>query len=110
MDPFSQPFVVGSHEVGGRKLPRVDAEWTAADRRGEVAVRWGIGRYDYKVFTVDQNWYDLVRTTPQTDGGLGFGGNAGDGQENPLFRVQGGIGLFGSASVDSVGFYILPSP
>lgn len=27
----------------------VRTEWTAADRRGALAVRWGIGRYDYLV-------------------------------------------------------------
>jgi hypothetical protein len=26
----------------------------------------------------------------------------------PSFAVQGGIGLFGSAAVDSVGFVVLP--
>ena len=66
------------------------------------------GRHDYEIFALDQNWYDLVRTTPQ-DGGLGFGGNAGDGVDDPVFRVDGGIGLFGSASSDKVGFYILPA-
>ena len=79
---------------------------------GRVRLPWfGIyfeGRHHYKVYAVDRNWYDLVRTTPQTGGGLGFGGNAGDGVEPPIFHVEGGIGLFGSASVDSVGFFILP--
>jgi hypothetical protein len=95
-------------------LPRKGSSPILIVDSGRVSLPWfGVffqGRYDYKVFAVDQNWYDLVRTTPQTDGGLGFGGNAGDGQDNPLFRVQGGIGLFGSAAVDSVGFYILPNP
>ena len=79
---------------------------------GFVRLPWfGIyfeGRHLYKVFTVDLNWFDLVRSTPQTDGGLGFGGNAGDGSNRPIFNVDGGIGLFGSASADSVGFYITP--
>jgi hypothetical protein len=66
------------------------------------------GRHLYKVFALDRNWFDLIRSTPQTDGGLGFGGNAGDGSDAPIFHVQGGIGLFGSASADSVGFFILP--
>ena len=37
-----------------------------------------------------------------------FGELAGDSFQRPLFRVQGGIGLFGSASVDSIGFVVLP--
>lgn len=79
---------------------------------GRVRLPWfGIyfeGRHKYKVFVLDQNWYDLVRSTPVNGGGLGFGGNAGDPQDNPIFHVEGGIGLFGSAAADSVGFYILP--
>jgi hypothetical protein len=79
---------------------------------GQVSLPWFSiyfeGRHDYKVFALDQNWYDLVRTTPQGGGGLGFGGNAGDGVDAPVFRVNGGIGLFGSASADVVGFYVLP--
>ena len=81
---------------------------------GEARLPWfGIyyeGRHLYKVYTLDLNWYDLVRSTPQAGGGLGFGGNAGDGTDRPIFHVEGGIGLFGSASVDSVGFTILPAP
>lgn len=68
------------------------------------------GRYLYKIYTLDLNWYDVVRSTPLAGGGLGFGGNAGDGSDRPIFHVEGGIGLFGSASVDSVGFTILPAP
>jgi hypothetical protein len=79
---------------------------------GRIRLPWfGIyfeGRHNYKVFVTDQNWYDLVRSTPPSDGGLGFGGNAGDSQDQPIFHVEGGIGLFGSAAVDSVGFYVLP--
>jgi hypothetical protein len=66
------------------------------------------GRHLYKIYVLDRNWYDLVRSIPQTDGGLGFGGNIGDAFDQPIFNISGGIGLFGSASVDSVGFYIHP--
>lgn len=48
-DPFTQPFVVDTHTLGGRALPRVRSEWTSADHRGSALVRWGIGRYDYQV-------------------------------------------------------------
>jgi hypothetical protein len=64
------------------------------------------GRYKIKVYATDSNWNDLVNTTPSLSGGPGFGGNAGDGFDRPIFHVDGGIGLFGSAAVDSVGFFV----
>lgn len=67
------------------------------------------GRYVVKVFAMDRNWYDLARSAPELAGGSpGFGGPAGDFFERPIFHIEGGIGLFGSATVDSIGFYILP--
>lgn len=93
-------------------LPTEGSSPVLLAEEGRVSLPWFSiyfeGRHDYKVFALDQNWYDLVRTTPQAGGGLGFGGNAGDGVDRPVFRVNGGIGLFGSASVDAVGFFILP--
>jgi hypothetical protein len=50
----------------------------------------------------------LILTLPEFSGG--FGGNAGDDFARPKFNVNGGIGLFGSASADSIGFFILPRP
>jgi hypothetical protein len=68
-------------------------------------------RYKIKIFAVDRNWYDLVRSIPElAGGGFGFGGNAGDDFDRPIFHVEGGIGLFGSASIDSIGFFIHPRP
>jgi len=65
------------------------------------------GRYKMRVFAMDRNWYDLARTDPVLGaGGFGFGGAAGDVTEPPIFHVEGGIGLFGSMSGDSVGFYV----
>ncbi|MCK5619784.1 MAG: DUF4249 family protein [Candidatus Krumholzibacteria bacterium] len=66
------------------------------------------GRYKIKIFAIDKNWYDLVRSVPELSGGGGFGGNIGDDFERPIFQVDGGIGFFGSASMDSVGFYVHP--
>jgi hypothetical protein len=68
------------------------------------------GRYKLRVFAMDRNWYDLARTDPVLGGGGsgGFGGATGDSTERPIFHVDGGIGLFGSMSADSVGFYINP--
>jgi hypothetical protein len=65
-------------------------------------------RYKIRVFAVDPNWYDLILTLPEFSGGLG--GEAGDDFGRPKFNVNGGIGLFGSGSVDSIGVYILPLP
>ncbi len=68
------------------------------------------GRHKITVHSVDRNWFDLVRSAPEISGAAGpvVGGNAGDGFERPIFHVEGGMGLFGSASVDSIGFVILP--
>jgi len=69
------------------------------------------GRYLIKVFAMDRNWFDAARSIPElSQGGPGFGGNAGDDFSWPIFHVEGGIGLFGSASVDSIGFVIHPRP
>ena len=85
--------------------PAVNAE------RGAVRLPWFSiyyeGRHLYKVFAVDRNWFDYIRSIPEANVGFGFGGNAGDNFASPLFHVDGGIGLFGSAAVDSVGFTIL---
>ena len=67
------------------------------------------GRHLIRAYALDGNWYDLIRSDPVlSGGGPGFGGNAGDNFQRPIFHVEGGIGLFGSASVDSVGLNILP--
>jgi Domain of unknown function (DUF4249) len=69
------------------------------------------GRYKMRVFAMDRNWFDLARTDPVLGGGgFGFGGEAGDAITRPIFHVHGGIGLFGSMSADSVGFYVAPPP
>jgi hypothetical protein len=67
-------------------------------------------RYKLRVYQLDENWFDLVRSLPEETGGFGFGGNFGDNFDRPIFNVDGGIGLFGSASVDSIGFFMLPRP
>jgi hypothetical protein len=67
------------------------------------------GRYVLRVFAIDDNWYDLLRSLPElSGGGGGFGGNAGDNFDVPLFHIEGGIGLFGSAAIDSIGFTVFP--
>lgn len=67
------------------------------------------GRSIVKVYALDRNWFDYVRTSAdQQEQGGWAGGLAGDNFERPLFSVEGGLGLFGSASVDSVGFVVVP--
>ena len=79
---------------------------------GRVRLPWFAvffeGRHLYKIQSLDRNTFDLIRSTPQ--GGLAFGGNAGDNFERPIYHIDGGIGLFGSVSVDSVGFTVWPAP
>ena len=81
----------------------------------EGIVRWPwfavyyAGRSIVKVYALDQNWFDYARTNAdQQQQGGGAGGLAGDNFERPLFSVEGGLGLFGSASADSVGFVVVP--
>jgi hypothetical protein len=66
------------------------------------------GRHLIRIYALDTNWFDFVRSSPDEMDGGGFGGLAGENFERPIFHVEGGIGLFGSASVDSIGFFVLP--
>ena len=68
------------------------------------------GRSLIKVYALDHNWFEYARSSPDRQEQGGFGGLAGENFELPFFQVEGGIGLFGSASVDSVGFVVLPRP
>jgi hypothetical protein len=69
------------------------------------------GRYDIRIYMVDRNWYDLARSLQFLgDSNIAFGSNAGDDFERPIFHVEGGIGLFGSAARDEIGFTIHPRP
>ena len=64
------------------------------------------GRHKVKVFAVDENWFDLVRTD-NVDADR-ESGEAGQSFQRPLFNVENGIGLFASAKVDSFGFFVRP--
>lgn len=69
------------------------------------------GRYQINIYSVDRNWYDLTRSTDFFgNNNIGFGTNAGDDFERPIFHINGGIGFFGSASYSSAGFTVLPRP
>lgn len=65
------------------------------------------GRHLFKVFALDENWFDYIRSNG-VDTDNNWGGLAGDAFERPIFHIEGGIGLFGSASVDSIGLVVLP--
>lgn len=72
---------------------------------------WYEGMHRFVVYSVDRNWYDVARSVRfNGPSNLGFGSNAGDDFERPIFHVEGGIGLFGSAAMDQTGFVILPRP
>jgi len=95
-------------------LPRSTSSPALNGEDGSLRLPWFSiyyeGRHKYKTFVVDLNWYDLLRSSNLNSGGLGAGGTLGDGVERPIFHVEGGIGLFGSGSVDSVGFRVYPAP
>ena len=61
-------------------------------RDGTVRLPWLAilfeGRYVLKVWSMDANWFDLARTDPALGaGGAGFGGQAGDSFERPIFDL-----------------------
>ena len=98
-----------------------DSETLRANQSPPLAVSDGIVRWPWfavaftgrsliKVYALDHNWFEYARSSPDQQEQGGFGGLAGDNFERPFFQVEGGIGLFGSASVDSVGFVVLPRP
>ena len=70
------------------------------------AIAFG-GRHLFKLYALDQHWFDYVRSSFQGGSAFVGGGLAGDNFERPIFNIAGGLGLFGSASVDSVGFFVL---
>lgn len=93
------------------EFERQGASPPLAVRDGQARLPWFAiafaGRHKFKIYAVDKNWYDFIRTDPDEDGGS-FGGLLGDQFQRPMFNIEGGIGLFASAAVDSVGFTILP--
>ncbi len=115
LDPGSG-FVIRADflsEEDFRKLKRQTSSPPLQAPDGSLRLPWFAiyfaGRHLTRIYAVDRNWYDFIRSSPR-ENNSGFGGLAGDNFERPLFKVEGGIGLFGSASVDSVGYVILPRP
>jgi hypothetical protein len=93
------------------EFERAGASPPLAISDGNARLPWfGIafaGRHKFLIYALDKNWYDFVRTDPNSDGG-GGGGLLGDQFQRPIFNVDGGIGFFASASIDSVGFTVHP--
>ena len=109
------PLVIDPDLVDEAELDRANSSPPFEAREGKVRLPWFAifyeGKYVLTIWTMDTNWFDLARTDPGlSGGGFGFGGQAGDDFERPIFHVEGGIGLFGSGAVDSVGVVVHPRP
>ncbi len=67
------------------------------------------GEHDIEVYALDRNLFDFLRSVEASgQNAFGFGSLAGDTFERPVFNLDGGIGVFGSASVVSFGFVVVP--
>jgi hypothetical protein len=111
----NSPLLIDPDRVGEENLGRINSSPPFEAREGKVRLPWFAifyeGNYILKIWTMDANWFDLARTDPVLrGGGFGFGGQAGDSFERPIFHLEGAIGLFGSGSVDSVGVVVHPRP
>ena len=100
-------------EIGEDTPDRTGSSPAIESTEGSVRLPWFAiyfnGRHLMRIYAVDRNWYDYVRSGPEAQEGW-FGGLAGENFRRPLFHVEGGIGLFGSASVDSLGFVVVEEP
>ncbi len=102
-----------AREISEESPERTGSSPAIESTGGSVRLPWFAiyftGRHLMRVYAVDKNWYDYVRSGPEAQEGW-FGGLAGENFRRPFFHVEGGIGLFGSASVDSIGFVIVEEP
>ena len=110
---YESPLLFGDEwieDLEDFELERVETSPLLSLESGELYLPWdGIyyaGRHKIKLFAVDQNWFDLVRTD-NVDAERGSG-EAGQSFQRPLFHIENGIGLFASAAVDSFGFSVRP--
>jgi hypothetical protein len=114
----NSPYVIEAKflsEEDLRKLKRATASPPFDAIDNSIRLPWFAiffeGRYRIEIYSIDRNWYDVARTVLYDgDANPGFGGNAGDTVERPIFHVNGGIGLFGSGAVDKIGFTVHPRP
>jgi len=116
IDPGSD-FVIRPELFSESDLAKIDRQTSSPPvecRDGTLRIPWFAvffqGRYKVKLLALDHNAFDFLRSVPQDNGGIAFGGSSGSGFDRPIFHVEGGIGLFGSVSADSVGIFILPRP
>lgn len=82
-------------------------------RDGRLRLPWfaigSSGEQRVEVYALDRNLFDFLRSVEASgQNAFGFGSLAGDTFERPVFNLDGGIGVFGSASVDTFGFVVLP--
>ncbi len=82
-------------------------------RDGRLLLPWfaigSSGAHQVEVYALDRNLFDFLRSVEASgQNAFGFGSLAGDTFERPVFNLDGGIGVFGSASVDTFGFVVLP--
>lgn len=115
---LSSPYVIDADFLSEEDLAELTRDSSSpplAAEESSIRLPWFAiffeGRYRIRIFSIDRNWYDLARSLPEFGGtNGGFGGNAGDSFERPIFHVEGGIGLFASGAMDEVGFTVLPKP
>ncbi len=82
-------------------------------RDGRLLLPWfaigSFGEHQVEVYALDRNLFDFLRSVEASgQNAFGFGSLAGDTFERPVFNLDGGIGVFGSASVATFGFVVLP--
>ncbi|MDE2726543.1 MAG: DUF4249 family protein [Gemmatimonadota bacterium] len=82
-------------------------------RDGRLLLPWfaigSSGEHKVEVYALDRNLFDFLRSVEASgQNAFGFGSLAGDTFERPVFNLDGGIGVFGSASLDSFGFFVIP--
>ncbi len=82
-------------------------------RDGRLLLPWfaigSSGEHEVEVYALDRNLFDFLRSVQASgQNAFGFGSLAGDTFERPVFNLDGGIGVFGSASLDSFGFFVIP--
>ncbi|MEE3234688.1 MAG: DUF4249 family protein [Candidatus Latescibacterota bacterium] len=94
------------------KFERSGASPPLSIRDGRARLPWfGVayeGKHLFIIYAIEKNWFDFIRTDPDGNRDSG-GGLLGEQFQRPKFNIEGGIGIFASASVDSVGFTVIRS-
>ena len=110
LEHFS-PLLFGNEFFAQEDLERgVISPLLSADDGAIYLSQLGIyyaGRQKVKLYAIDQNWFDLERT--DNVDAESSSGEAGQSFQRPLFHIENGIGLFASAAVDSLGFFVRPA-